>query len=202
MDSDLAESISALKEAFEQRGLKATYGAADEQLVRSLAQTFRLPRRYREFLAGCDPLDVETVTPAERIRLIPASELEEEQKGYALDEAGELRSSPSPTGWRPGWIIVGHSSLLGDPYFLDTGDPDAEGDCPVYTAMSGTDVWQPKLCASSFALFLRILAIGLEVGQGFDVNDYDVDNEQVFRESLAPKIRQFDPAAVKAGHWT
>jgi hypothetical protein len=92
--------------------------------------------------------------------------------------------------------------LLGDPYFLDTGKPDPEGDCPVYTAMSGTDTWQPKLCASSFALFLRILAIGLEVAGGFDMDDYDVDNEQVFREAFGPKIREFDPAAVKAGHWT
>jgi hypothetical protein len=99
-------------------------------------------------------------------------------------------------------VIVARSSLLGDPYFLDTSDPDAEGDCPVYTAMSGTDVWQPKLCASSFALFVRILAISMEVARGFDLEDYDVDNEQTFRESLGPKIRQFDPAALKAGHWT
>ena len=81
-------------------------------------------------------------------------------------------------------------------------EADAEGDCRVYTAMSGTDTWQPRLCASSFAMFVRILAIGMELAQGFDVDDYDADNEHVFRESLGPKIREVDPAAVKAGHWT
>jgi hypothetical protein len=98
--------------------------------------------------------------------------------------------------------VIAHSSLLGDPYFLDTGDPDAEGDCPVYTSMSGTDTWQSRLCASSFALFLRILAIGMDVARGFDTAAYDADDEQVFREALGPRIREFDPAALKAGHWT
>jgi hypothetical protein len=202
VDSDLAESIAALKSSFESRGLRPKFGKADPGLVRALHQKLRIPRRYREFLSDSDPLDVETITPAERIRIIPAAELEEEQVGFALGESGDLIASPSPSGWRASWVIIAHSSLLGDPYFLDTGDPDAEGDCPVYTAMSGTDTWQPKLCASSFALFLRILAIGMDVAGGFDVDDYDVDNEQVFREALGPKIREFDPAALKAGHWT
>lgn len=202
MDSDLAESISALKTSLAACRLPASFGKADPDLVRSLHQKLRIPRRYREFLAECDPLTVETVTPAERIRLIPSAKLEEEQIGFAFTETRELVTAPRPSGWRPSWVIVGHSSLLGDPYFLDTSRPDAEGDCPVYTAMSGKETWQPKLCASSFALFLRVLSVGLEVSSGFDVDDYDVDDEQVFREALGPKIREYDPAALKAGHWT
>jgi hypothetical protein len=202
VDSDLAESINALKSAYGHRGAKPTLGKADPALVKALHQKLRIPRRYREFLTECDPVGVHAVTPAERIRLIPASELEKEQIGFALSESGEIISGPRPSGWRASWVIIGHSSLLGDPYFLDTSDPDAEGDCPVYTAMSGTETWQPRLCASSFALFLRILAIGMEVARGFDVDDYDVDNEQVFREAVGPKIREVDPAALKAGHWT
>lgn len=202
MDSDLAESINALKSAFEFRGIQPSLGKAEPVLVKALHQKLRIPRRYREFLMECDPVGVHAVTPAERIRLIPSSELEHEQVGFALTEAGTPISAPGATGWRASWVIIGHSSLLGDPYFLDTSDPDAEGDCPVYTAMSGTETWQPRLCASSFALFLRILAIGMEVARGFDVDDYDVDNEQVFREAIGPKIRAVDPAALKAGHWT
>jgi hypothetical protein len=202
VDSDLAESINALKAAFEFRGIKPSLGKAEATLVKTLHQKFRIPRRYREFLTECDPVGVHAVTPAERIRLIPSSELEKEQVGFSLSESGELISAPRASGWRASWVIIGHSSLLGDPYFLDTSDPDAEGDCPVYTAMSGTETWQPRLCASSFALFLRILAIGMEVARGFDVDDYDVDNEQVFREAVGPKIREVDPAALKAGHWT
>jgi hypothetical protein len=202
LDSDLAESISALKIAFEQRKVAARFEKAEATVVETLRSKLRPPRRYREFLLAADPVDVETRTPAERVRLVPSSRLLDEQKGFALTEAGENRTSPGPSGWRPGWVIIGHSTLLGDPYFLDVASPDAEGDCPVYTAMSGTELWKPRLCASSFAMFLRILAIGMELAKGFPEDDIDMDDEQVFRESLGPKIREYDPAALKAGHWT
>jgi hypothetical protein len=202
LDSDLAESISALKNAFDLREVPARFEKAEPAVVEALRSKLRIPRRYREFLLAMDPLDVETRTPAERVRLIPSTRLLEEQKGYALNESGELRSGPAPNGWRPGWVVIGHSALLGDPYFLDISSPDPEGDCPVYTAMSGTEQWKPRLCASSFAMFLRILAVGMEVARGFPEEGLDMDDEQVFRESLGPKIRAYDPAAVKAGHWT
>jgi hypothetical protein len=202
LDSDLAESIAALKKAFETRGVRAHFGTSDAALVESLRSTLRIPRRYREFLLACDPIDVETRTPAERVRLVSAGGLLAEQRGLALTAEGETRKAPNENGWRPAWIVVGHSTLLGDPYFLDVGSPDAEGDCPVYSAMSGTEQWKPRLCASSFAMFLRILAIGMEVAKGFPEEGLDIDDEQVFRESLGPKIREYDPAAVKAGHWT
>jgi hypothetical protein len=202
VDSDLAEAISVLKSSFDGLGLAPKFGKASPERVAQFAQLFRIPKRYRNFLLECDPVDAETTTPSERIRLIPSLELIDEQRGFALDESGSPRTQPAASGWRTSWIIVARSSLLGDPYFLDTANPDAEGDCPVYTAMSGTETWQPKLCASSFALFIRILAVGMEVARGFSVDDYDVDDEQVFREALGPKIREYDPAAVKAGHWT
>lgn len=202
MDSDLAESISALKESFERRSVPASFGKADEALVAQLKSLLKLPRRYREFLLAADPTDVETRTPAERVRLIPAGRLKEEQVGFALSDSGELITAPNASGWRSSWIIVAHSALLGDPYFLDTSSLDAEGDCAVYTAMSGTENWKPRLCASSFALFIRILAIGMEVAEGFADDDIDMDDEQVFRDTFGPKIREYDPAALKAGHWT
>ncbi len=203
MDSDLAESVSALIDVFARRGLSPTFGKANPETVRSLKDKLRIPRRFRDFLTESDPVDVETVTPVERVRLIGSADLENEQRGHALDDDGERSSQPGAAGWRPAWVIIGHSALLGDPYFLDVSKPDAEGDCPVFTAMSGTDTWQPRLCASSFALFVRILAIGMDVAQGFPTGDeFDVDDEGVFREALAPRIREYDPAAVKAGHWT
>ena len=139
MDSDLAESISALREAFAARHVRATFGKADAAAVDQLKAQLKLPRRFRDFLLAANPEDVETRTPAERVKLIPAQRLIEEQNGFALAESGTLRNASPPSGWRPGWIIIAHSSLLGDPYFLDVASPDAEGDCPVYTAMSGTD---------------------------------------------------------------
>lgn len=202
MDSDLADALSALRESFRSRRIDALFGRADADLVATLKSRFKLPRRYRDFLTEADPINVETRTPAERVRLVPAAELVEEQKGRCLHESGELIDKSRQNGWRPHWVVVAHSTMLGDPYFLDTSLPDAEGDCPVYTAMSGTEQWKPRLCASSFAMFIRILAIGMELAEGFAEEDIDVDDESVFREALGPRIRQFDPAALKAGHWT
>ncbi len=201
MDSDLAEAVASLKGVFEHRAVAANFGKADPQLVDTLKTTLRVPRRYREFLLHADPVDVETRTPSERVRLVPASRLLEEQEGFCLD-AGRRIDKPTPQGWRGNWVIVGHSSLLGDPYFLDVSAPDAEGDCPVYSAMSGTETWKARLCASSFALFVRIIALGMEVAEGFAEEGLDMDDEQVFRDTFSPKIRQYDPAAFKAGHWT
>lgn len=202
MDSDLAEAVSALRDSFSNRNIAATFGRADESLVATLKAKFKLPRRYREFLLKADPVHVHTHTPSERIRMVPASELMAEQVGFCLQENHELITKPNGHGWRASWIVIAHSTLLGDPYFLDTALPDAEGDCPVYTAMSGTEQWKPRLCASSFALFVRILAVGMEVAEGFADENIDVDDESVFRETFGPKIRQYDPAAFKAGHWT
>lgn len=202
VDSDLAESLQALKAAFERRVVPAQFGKAEPSRVEALRAQLRVPRRFREFLLAADPLDVETRTPGERVRLVPSERLLEEQKGFALAEDGNVRSAATPAGWRPSWIVIAHSALLGDPYFLDIASADAEGDCQVYTAMSGTDNWKPRLCASSFATFLRILAIGMEVAKNFPDRDADVDDEQVFREALGPRIREYDPAAAKAGHWT
>jgi hypothetical protein len=202
VDSDLAESLQALKEAFSIRKLPVQFGKAEPPKVEALKAQLRIPRRFREFLLAADPLDVETKTPAERVRLVPAERLLEEQRGFGVKEDGSPHVGPPPNGWRSGWVIIAHSALLGDPYFLDTTSPDAEGDCPVFTAMNGTGTWKPRLCASSFATFLRILSIGMVVAKGFPDRDVDGEDEQVFREALGPRIREYDPAAAKAGHWT
>ncbi len=202
MDTDLTESIAAFRGAFPALS-EPPLGEGDASLIEVLKTKFSLPPRYCKFLLTCEPQDdAELVTPAERLLLLSADQLDEEQKGFATDDSGTLIPHPSTNAWRPSWIIIGHSSLLGDPYFLEVADADAEGDCPVYTAMSGTEAWQKQLCASSFAMFLRILAVSVELAKDFDLDDYDQDNEQLFRDSLGPKIRQYDPAAVKAGHWT
>jgi hypothetical protein len=201
VDSDLAESIAALKESFVDRGRPADFRKGDFQLVDAAKERLALTRRYRDFVLDADPVDVETVTPGERVRLVPSSELDHEQVGFCTTEAGVLRTEAGPGGWRPSWVIIGHNAL-GDPFFLETNEPDAEGDCPVYTAMSGTDTWQPRLCATSFELFLRILAITMKVAKGFAEDTFDVDDEHVFREALGPRLREYDRAALKAGHWT
>ena len=187
MDSDLAEAVQKLKKIFEKRFIPANFGKNDNATVKALKQKLGLTDRYAAFLTAADPLDVETATPPERVRFVPASELEHEQT--------------ETSGLRDGWVVVAHSALLGDPYFIDTTKPDAEGDCPVFTAMAGTDRLEPVMCASSFASFIHILAIAMALAEDFR-DDGDPDDEHIFREALSSKIRPVDQAALKEGHWT
>ncbi len=196
MDSDLADSVQALKTVFEKRLIPANFGTNDKAAIDALKQQLDLPDRYRAFLLEADPLDVETVTPTERVRFIPAAELVGEQVGYGKGDG----QTPPMTGWREGWIVVGQG-MLGDPYFLDTTRPDAEGDCPVMTAMSGADL-RPVLCASTFASFVEILAAAMAVAEDFPADALDPDEEFIFREALGPKVRVIDQAALREGHWT
>jgi hypothetical protein len=202
VDSDLAESLQALKSIFEKRKITAQFGAADPAVVETLRKSFRIPARYRTFLLEADPLKVEATTPVERVRLFSSAELAREQLGFTLNEDGTPRDASKDAEWRKSWVLIAHSSLLGDPYFLDVAKLDAEGDCSVYTAMSGAGRWEPCLCGSSFAQFLRILAAGMEVAQGFGEAMMDDEDEAAFREALGHKIRPIDGAALRAGHWT
>lgn len=197
MDSDLAESVAALKDIFSRRGLTVAFGKAEPTAVEELRKTLRVPARFRAFLQAADPVDVETVTPVERVRLFPAARIPGEQK-----VEGAADPAKAAAAWRKSWIIVGRSALLGDPYFLDVSKLDAEGDCPVYSCMMGTDSIKPELCASSFQQFLRILATSMEVATGFGNGVLDDDDEAIFREALGPKIKTIDSAALRAGHWT
>jgi hypothetical protein len=197
VDSDLAESVAALKDIFARRGLPAQFGKADPAVIEALRKALRVPSRFRAFLQEADPIDVETVTPTERVRLLPSDKLEAEQQ-----ESGAEGSPTTLPGWRKSWILIGRSALLGDPYFLDVSKLDAEGDCPVFTCMMGTESVKPELCASSFQQFLRILATSMEVASGFGESGLDVEDEAIFRETLAPKIKTIDSAALRAGHWT
>jgi len=194
MDSDLAESVAVLKDIFARRGIPVSFGKADPAVVEELRKTLRLPARYRAFLQSADPIEVETVTPAERVRLFPAHTLAAEQ--VRSGEGGVI------AGWRKSWILIARSALLGDPYFLDISKLDANGDCPVYSCMTGTEPPKPELCASSFQQFLRILAASMEVATAFGESGLDDDDEAIFREALAPKIKPIDAAALRAGHWT
>jgi hypothetical protein len=198
MDSDLADAVEGLKAVFSKRKLPCTFAKAPPALVDELRKQLRVPSRYRNFLLAANPVKVETVTPVERIHLIPAEELVKAQKVGAATGSG----GTAPAEWKASWVVIGESSLLGDPYFLDVSKPDPEGDCPVYTAMSGQDRWVPTLAASTFAQFLRILSTAMEIAAGFGDAIMDDEDEDAFRESLGPKVKIIDAAALRAGHWT
>ena len=198
MDSDLADAVEGLKTVFQKRKIDHAFGKADKALVEDLRKKLRIPARYRAFLTAADPVKVETVTPVERVRLLPASELEKAQETLKTPQDG----GTVPLDWKPSWVVIAESSLLGDPYFLDVSKLDPEGDCPVYTAMSGQERWNPTLAASSFAQFLRILSTAMEIAAGFGDAIMDDEDEDSFREALGPKVKVIDAAALRAGHWT
>lgn len=198
MDSDLADAVEGLKAVFQRRKIECSFGKADKALVEDLRKKLRVPSRYRSFLLAADPLKVETVTPVERVRLLPAAELERAQAQVTAPPEG----GSAPADWKSSWVVIAESSLLGDPYFLDVSKPDPEGDCPVYTAMSGQERWVPTLAASSFAQFLRILSTAMEIAAGFGDAIMDDEDEDSFREALGPKVKVIDAAALRAGHWT
>lgn len=198
MDSDLADAVDGLKAVFAKRKLPCTFGKAPPPSVDDLRKQLRVPARFRSFLLAANPERVETVTPVERIRLVPADEL---VKAQQLVQAPGANGSP-PADWKTSWVVIGESSLLGDPYFLDVSKPDPEGDCPVYTAMSGQERWLPTLVGSSFAQFLRILSTAMEIAAGFGDAIMDDEDEDAFREALGPKVKIIDAAALRAGHWT
>jgi hypothetical protein len=198
VDSDLADAVEAIKAVCAKRKLPCSFGKAPQVLVDELRKQLHVPSRYRSFLLAADPERVETVTPVERVRLIPAAELIKAQQ--LVQTRGE--NGAPPADWKPSWVVIGESSLLGDPYFLDVSKPDPEGDCPVYTAMSGQDRWTATLAASSFAQFLRILSMAMEIAAGFGDAIMDDEDEDSFREALGPKVKIIDAAALRAGHWT
>src|ERR1700749_2417436 len=140
VDSDRAESGGGAKDVLARRGITAAFGKAGPAVGDDLRKPLRVPARFRAFLQAADPVDIETVTPVERVRLFPASRLLAEQS----TEAGDGKP---PATWRKSWIVIGRSALLGDPYFLDISKLDAEGDCPMYSAMTGADSFKPELCA-------------------------------------------------------
>ena len=198
MDSDLVDAVEGLKAIFQKRKIEATFGKAPAELVDALKKQLRIPARVRNFYLAANPVRVETVTPVERIRMIPAEELVKAQDVVHTPPEG----GPKPADWKASWVIIGESSLLSDPYFLDVAKLDPEGDCPVYTAMSGQERWAPTLAASSFAQFLRILSTSMEIAAGFGDAIMDDEDEDSFREALGPKVKVIDPAAMRAGHWT
>lgn len=198
VDSDLADAVEGLKTVFQKRKIECSFGKADKALVEDLKKKLRVPSRYRAFLTAANPVKVETVTPVEKVRLFAADELERAQDTVKIPQDG----GNVPLDWKASWVVIGESSLLGDPYFLDVAKLDPEGDCPVFTAMGGEERWKPVLAASSFAQFLRILSTAMEIAQGFGDAIMDDEDEDSFREALGPKVKVIDAAALRAGHWT
>ena len=98
MDSDLADAVETLKAIFAKRKLPCSFAKAPLTTVDELRKQLRVPSRYRNFLLAANPEKVETVTPVERIRLIPAGEL---VKAQALVQTPGANGSAPRAAVRP-----------------------------------------------------------------------------------------------------
>ena len=99
---------------------------------------------------------------SQTVKLFPVEELEEAQLGYSVGDAGEDFTGENAGDWRRSWLVIAYEDLLGDPIFVDLGEPEL----PVFTAAHGEGEWSPVLIASSFRGFIEALKEVERVSKG------------------------------------
>ncbi|MCL1036105.1 hypothetical protein L2750_02905 [Shewanella submarina] len=82
------------------------------------------------------------------------SGLEDMQLGYSRHPDGSDLTGTGEGDWQPGWVVVARDTQLGDPFFVDTTQPQL----PVYTAMHGMGSWSADEVATSLEAFLNTLS--------------------------------------------
>ena len=199
MDSDLADAVETLKAIFAKRKLPCSFSKAPPATIDDLRKQLRVPSRYRSFLLAANPEKVETVTPVERIRLIPAEEI---VKAQALVQTPGA-SGAAPLDWKASWVVDRRELAARRSVLPGCGQARPRGRLPRLHGDERTGPLERRsLAASSFAQFLRILSTAMEIAAGFGDAIMDDEDEDSFREALGPKVKMIDAAALRAGHWT
>ncbi|MCL2822532.1 MAG: SMI1/KNR4 family protein [Polyangiaceae bacterium] len=125
MDSDLVEAVDKLKAILDKRSIPYTLGSSPREEVDGLKQRLKLPPRYRSFLVEANPIELQTVTPVESIQFIGVEDLLQEQVGFSLTDDLKPVAPGKEGSWRRSWVVIAYG-VLGDPYFLDVSQGDAE----------------------------------------------------------------------------
>ena len=170
---------------------------ANPATVASMAQRYGLPPLYRDFLTalGRDSLTI-VPGPFQALTLYAAPELERAQVGFRGARPGD-ESFVAPHSWRRNWVVIAYDN--GDPYFLDVGKQNPDGDGPVWTAMHGTGTWEPTLAASSLAQFLRILRVWVYyVVPHHDPQNPDEPLDDAHLRRMTAELNQIDTTTE---HW-
>jgi hypothetical protein len=142
-------------------------------------------------LPSLDPIEVSF--GAGGIALIDRNELEAAQRGYSFREAPADLCGVKDGDWREEWIVIGHTTDLGDPIFIDA----AKKDFPVYTAAHGTGAWAPELVSRTYSGFRQIMVLFEEVALsrehpvGLSDNPMTIAEYKIFVEQ-AQEIGQLD----------
>lgn len=104
---------------------------------------------------------------------------DEAQLGYRRQPDGRDLTGNDDGDWKSTWYVIGHDTLVGDPFFVDLFSDDL----PVYTAMHGTGRWDPDLVSETFSGFLSGLEF-LQKKSGQDADLIDPD-ENTIRDAEA-----------------
>jgi hypothetical protein len=130
-----------------------------------------------EWLAQVGEATLDIPWSAELLRIYPAHEIEERQKGYASSKPGK------PNQWNPNWIVFG--DVISDPLIFDTATSPGN----ILFAFHGHGAWTPLLLAPSLAQFDAALSVWCEL---FLVK-YDRDvftDDFVLRDEFLSALRQ------------
>ena len=96
------------------------------------------------------------------IKLFAPEEINEAQLGYSVHPNGESLVGNEDGDWQSTWIVIGHTTDLGDPIFVDT----CTEHLPVFIAMHGQGCWESQIISHSYQAFLKVMAQFSELSFG------------------------------------
>ena len=133
------------------------------------------------------------------LKLFEADELEEAQVGYSVGADGRSLCSAERGLWQPDWLVIGCDTGLGDPIFVDIGAPNL----PVFTAMTGQGLWEPKPVAISLDAFAQCWREFEQVAQGRDWPENEGANplSKAGRDSYLGRIKETNDWRIEADLW-
>lgn len=111
------------------------------------------------------------------IKLFPADRIEKEQLGYSIHPNGESLVGSEEGDWQSTWIVIGHTTDLGEPIFVDT----CSEDLPVFTAMHGQGSWEPVIIADTYQALLNIMGEFSKLSKNRE-NPKQLENSPVTQE--------------------
>ena len=152
--SELEMAVSALNGKLKGRQDTRDYSSydnylvcADGDLIERLTKLYELSGEYLEFLTRFSPSNVCIEKGMYEVRLYGASELEEFQVGYSVDDKGNAFPE-----WPRGYLVI--ADRLADPYCIDTTGKKKG----ILLANHGEGDWKFSKKFDSFVEFLLYLA--------------------------------------------
>ena len=119
-----------------------------------------------------------------------AVELNNAQLGFGMSELGQAiannDTAPEEKGsWQTTWQVIARDTELGDPYFVDIGQPTL----PVYTGFLGDEGWEVEQVATTLAGYIECMALLFSHGQQSQAQ-FVPDETSVIDEDLLQPLQE------------